>query len=81
MYNIGFALLKYNLELVLVLHFILFSGKSTGYGFGTNAELEVKFIKFQWMILCFRSFCQFSLIAAVVSNAVLGECGLREVLY
>lgn len=45
MYNIEFALLKYNLELVLVLRFVLFSDKSSGYGLWSEYRAGGKIYK------------------------------------
>lgn len=52
------ALVKHNLELVLVLHFILYSSKSTGYGFWSECRAGGKIRKFQCTVLCFRTFYQ-----------------------
>lgn len=45
MYNTGFALLKYNLELVLGLHFRQFSDRSTGYGLWNKCRAGGKMCK------------------------------------
>lgn len=54
---------------------------SSAEGLGDVWQLILPVVCFQCTVLCFRSFCQLVLILTVISNVILGQWWLREILY